>query len=54
MASAAAKTLSKFPDIRGDFARMEQDDEDAPKELALKLKQVRCMPLCSIYAHTLR
>lgn len=51
MANAALKTLSKFPEIKDDFARMDAGVGEASKELTSKLKQVRYMPFWPIYAH---
>ena len=52
MANAAIKTMSAFPDIREDLARVGEDDQEAKKSLIAKLKQVCCTLPHPIHAHT--
>lgn len=53
MANAAIKTMSAFPDIRDDLARVDKHVMDASKELTSKLRQVCYTPLAGTHAYTL-
>jgi hypothetical protein len=52
MTVAACKTMSKFADIREDFRCIDGGSETASKQLAFKLKQVRCTPFLLVRIRT--
>lgn len=51
MANAALKTMSMFPEIKDDFARMDNGVGEAFKDITSKLKQVHSRLFWLMHAH---